>query len=58
MAYAKVLFKSSFQSGDFQVHVSTDRMARMAARQYNVEDVLAYMEIPLPEEDDDDFSKD
>ena len=28
----------------------------MAARQYSVEDVLAYMEIPLPEEDD--FSED
>ena len=30
----------------------------MAGRQYSVEDVLAYMEIPLPEEDDDDFSGD
>ena len=30
----------------------------MAGRQYSVEDVLAYMEIPLPEDDDDDFSGD
>lgn len=30
----------------------------MATRQYSVEDVLAYMEIPLPEEDDGDFSED
>ena len=37
---------------------STDRVVRMATRQYSVEDVLAYMEIPLPEDDDDDFSED
>ena len=30
----------------------------MAGRQYSVEDVLAYMEIPLPEDDDDDLSGD
>ena len=34
------------------------RASRMAGRQYSVEDVLAYMEIPLPEDDDDDFSGD
>ena len=34
------------------------RASRMAGRQYSVEDVLAYMEIPLPEDEDDDFSGD
>ena len=40
------------------MHGSTERVARMATWQYSVEDVLAYMEIPLPEVDDDDFSED